>query len=158
MDVLFWAKVDKSGECWLWTGSRFKNGYGKLTRQGKSLYAHRHSYVLEYGTPKAPMVLHHCDARLCVRPEHLFVGTAADNSADMVAKGRCKPGAKFTNQAGESNYQAKLKAIDVLAASELRKLGWTYKQLGHHFSVSTSAIHRALTHSYANYFIASKPT
>lgn len=96
----FWDKVDKSGDCWVWTASRSRRGYGYFTivrareaerigaRRGSNL-AHRVAYSLARG-PVAPtaVVMHRCDNPPCVRPEHLALGTQADNLRDMIAKGR----------------------------------------------------------------------
>jgi hypothetical protein len=88
----FWAKVDKSGECWVWTGSRNWAGYGYLGAvrgHGRQLAAHRVSWELANGSiPEGLHVLHHCDNPPCVRPEHLFVGTRSDNLSDAGRKGR----------------------------------------------------------------------
>ncbi len=87
----FWAKVDKTGECWLWTGRRDKDGYGRFRPNGKSCDrgAHRVSFVLHGGTiPDGAFVCHSCDNPPCVNPAHLWLGTAQDNSDDMVSKGR----------------------------------------------------------------------
>ena len=85
----FWAKVDKSGPCWIWTAGRFATGYGCFRLQGKSLKAHRVAYELEVGPiPLGLNVLHRCDVPLCVNPAHLWVGTARENNADMLEKGR----------------------------------------------------------------------
>lgn len=92
----FWAKVDKSGDCWVWTASVFRErlGYGKFqtgSNRGESrvAYAHRVSWELHFGPiPNGLFVCHHCDNPPCVRPDHLFLGTAADNVRDMDRKGR----------------------------------------------------------------------
>lgn len=91
MDALsrFWSRVDASGECWVWTGARAKNGYGHIQFRAK-VSAHRFSWELHSSAqvPDGLLVLHRCDNRLCVRPDHLFLGTAQDNSIDMYEKGR----------------------------------------------------------------------
>lgn len=82
----FWSHVNKDGDCWLWTGSLNNHGYGTF---GSGELSHRISWVFAYGTiPVGLFVLHHCDNPLCIRPEHLFLGTQSDNVRDMLAKGR----------------------------------------------------------------------
>lgn len=85
----FWDSVQKSDGCWLWTGERDANGYG-LTSKGKYAdRAHRLSYILSHGEITDGLwVLHRCDNPPCVRPDHLWLGTAKDNTADMIKKGR----------------------------------------------------------------------
>jgi hypothetical protein len=91
-ETRFWTHVDRSGDCWLWTGSRSHNGYGQFTiRVGKVVRAHRWIREQIHGPiPPGLQVLHHCDIRHCVRDEHTYVGTPADNSRDMMARGRGK--------------------------------------------------------------------
>lgn len=85
----FWDKVDKSGDCWLWTAGITAGKYGIISISGKRHYAHRVSWELVNGpVPEGLFVLHKCDVRRCVRPDHLFIGTHDDNMADMMAKGR----------------------------------------------------------------------
>lgn len=97
----FWDKVAKSGSgCWVWTASG-KNGYGCL--DGK--YAHRLSYQWHKGEiPEGMQVMHSCDNRLCVNPDHLSLGTNKDNSNDMMAKGRHRT----TPKSGESAHNSRL--------------------------------------------------
>lgn len=95
LDVRFWARVQKSREdkCWLWQGSVNKDGYGRLQvgpRGANRMWAaHRLAYALHNGPiPDGLWVLHHCDNPPCCNPAHLFLGTLADNHADMDSKGR----------------------------------------------------------------------
>lgn len=88
----FWNKVNitDAERCWGWTGAKQSNGYGNLRRNKKWLLAHRYSFSLKHGEiNNRLMVLHKCDNRLCVNPNHLFLGTAKDNTVDMMNKGRC---------------------------------------------------------------------
>jgi len=84
----FWSKVDDSGDCWEWTANS-RNHYGRYWVDGKSVYSHRHSYEIAFGPiPSGHHVCHSCDNSLCVRPDHLFLGTPSDNIEDKVAKDR----------------------------------------------------------------------
>lgn len=88
----FWSHVDQSGECWVWTGGRNSKGYGRCWSDGTNRQAHRVSWELTNGPiPDGLIICHRCDNPPCVRPDHLFPGTKADNSQDAVSKGRLTP-------------------------------------------------------------------
>ena len=87
----FEGKIFKEPEtgCWLWTGSMFQNGYGEATRGfiGKRIRAHRLAWILYRGTiPDGVQVLHKCDVKHCVNPDHLYLGTSFDNAKDAVER------------------------------------------------------------------------
>lgn len=144
----FWARVAKSPGCWLWTGEMWEAsrdasgiGYGRLKVEGKSVRAHRLSYEIHRGPiPAGMMVCHRCDVRNCVNPEHLFLGTSADNVSDMVVKGR--------GIRGERQHLSKLTADAVTEIRRLRATGLTYSELGAIFSIrpeNASFIARRIT-------------
>jgi hypothetical protein len=83
----FWAKVNKTDGCWLWTAALSRDGYGMFDR----CRAHRVAWSIANGEiPGGLYVLHICDNRRCVRPDHLYTGTARQNSADAVSRRRLK--------------------------------------------------------------------
>lgn len=84
----FWAFVEKTSACWVWKGPQDKDGYGVFTVGYKTLRAHRFSLELKNLKTPVHQVLHKCDNPSCVRPDHLFEGTAADNMRDKLLKGR----------------------------------------------------------------------
>ena len=96
----FFNKIDMSGDCWIWTGAKC-NGYGIIRLGNKQVKAHRIAYKLEYGelpeynvdNPKL-LIRHKCDNTLCVKPDHLEIGTPKQNSQDMVSRGRSLAGNK----------------------------------------------------------------
>ena len=87
----FWSHVRKTPDCWYWEGTKAQHGYGHATSP-RPMPAHRAAWELTHGPiPPGILVCHKCDVRMCVRPDHLFLGTYQDNMADAKAKGRLKP-------------------------------------------------------------------
>lgn len=85
----FYKYLEKKDSCWEWINHINKTGYGAIIFENKKIGAHRASWLIHYGEiPKELYVLHRCDNRKCVNPEHLFLGTAKDNMRDMIEKGR----------------------------------------------------------------------
>lgn len=135
----FWAMVDKRGpdDCWEWTGYRSHVGYGTIFYQGKTRKAHRVSYELHYEPlPDDKFVCHHCDNPGCVNPAHLFVGTPADNSADMTSKGRAA--------AGSEHGMSKLQESDIPVIRRLAAEGLTFAEIGKRYGVTFQTIRCAV--------------
>lgn len=139
----FWVKVNKTDSCWLWTGSKYQNGYGTIRRDGKVCSAHRTSYDLHHPLTKPIaeiefVVCHRCDTPACVNPNHLFLGTRSDNMKDMVEKERnCKvmppspfKGKKAEKVFGENHGSAILTEEKVKEIRNKYATGnYTYKKL-----------------------------
>ena len=177
--IRFWTKVDcrNADECWLWKAATNGQGYGafsigsRILHTKRAVLAHRQAWELTYGPiPDGLCVLHHCDTPRCCNPSHLWLGSIAENNADMVAKGRdrkaCgeasgikkkpwafnvargeehwtrkKPWLIEHYSRGEAHPQSKLKNSDVL---EIRRLynagGQTHRSLARKFSVDPALI------------------
>ncbi len=131
----FWSKVDIKNidKCWEWQGARQSHNYGSVTRgNGTSALAHRVAYTLTFGEiPVGLCVLHKCDNRKCVNPNHLFLGTIQDNNRDKCAKNR--------QSKGENSGRSKLKVEDVLNIRRLHSSeGYSIARLAKQFNISSS--------------------
>lgn len=137
----FWAKVDSSSEdgCWNWTASVAGKGYGQIKLPGtrRQAYAHRLSYEFHNGPiPQGLMVLHRCDNPRCVRPDHLFLGTGADNLGDMAAKGR--------HLYGERNSKHRLTERQVHTIFDLSGAGLSQAKIAKEVGIGQPQVGRIL--------------
>lgn len=132
----FWSQVKKTDKCWPWVvrGGRPSKRYGSIHIDGTQVLVHRLSWQLHYGAiPKGVYVLHRCDNPPCVRPSHLFLGTAVTNAKDAVRKGRFRrvsprgqdvPASKLTN--AQASEIIKLRRDAVLSTRQIaEKFGVT---------------------------------
>lgn len=144
-----WQNVRKSDGCWEWI-SRVRNshGYGRMYAYGRYQLAHRVSWQLHFGAiPEGLCVLHHCDNRLCVRPDHLFLGTVADNNQDMREKDRQARGVKHGSAThpecvpkGDRHYRTRLSDTQVKQVRELYATGTRQCDIARRFGVSSQLI------------------
>lgn len=121
-----------SRKCWIWNFRKNEDGYGELFVDGKKQKAHRISYQLFKGDiPKGLFVLHKCDNPSCINPDHLFLGTNADNMNDMKLKGRA------SRLVGSLNGRAKLTDKSV---QDIRQDNRRIIDIANDYSVSFSLI------------------
>lgn len=124
--------VMRSGDCILWTGNTFfSSGRPRVNVGQKGCLAHRVMYVLHKGPIGDKLVCHSCDNILCINPKHLWLGTPAQNSADMIAKGRNH------DQNGSKNGSSKLTEAEVL---QIRSSSKSRKELASDFGVCVGTI------------------
>ena len=104
----FWTKVNKSSPdgCWEWQGGRARHGYGKFSLTHRiTITAHRYSYELSRGPiPDGLCVCHRCDNPPCCNPDHLFLGTVAENNADRDKKGHVARGERSPHRLHPESY------------------------------------------------------
>lgn len=138
----FWEKVSVNGEtgCWDWIAFKDKRGYGRLSAGSESRLAHRISYQLHRGSiPDKLFVCHHCDTPGCVNPDHLFLGTDADNVADMISKGR-QASKDQTTHRGIDHGGSKLTELEIIAIRT--SIGSSQRSLAKQYGVGQSQIQR----------------
>lgn len=126
--------------CWLWMGEWMPTGYGRHHPKTGRTGAHRFSYQAHRGQiPKGMFVCHKCDVPACVNPDHLFIGTQADNMADKARKGRTP------DRHGEKHPLCKLKDEDIRKIYLLRKDGLKQKEIAAIFDIDQSYVSQILS-------------
>ena len=112
-----YSMVEPTSGCRLWWGGTVRKGYGRLGVANRHWLAHRAAWFVANGPiPEGMLICHRCDVRACISPDHLFLGTHADNTADMMAKGRKRVAASMLPPPtlGEPVVLAPAKGRDVL--------------------------------------------
>ena len=147
-EAKFWSRINKDGptmphmesSCWQWMAGKFRKGYGSFKINGKARRSHCVAWMLTNGAmPGNLHVLHRCDNPACCRPDHLFLGTNADNVRDRENKGR---GHTFS---GEAHKMAKLTAAQVVEIRALYAAGGIKQcELAKRFSVTQTNISNIL--------------
>lgn len=138
-----WARVQRGGadDCWPWTGSVDRDGYGKM-KVGALRRAHRIAFYAATGTdPTGYFICHTCDNPPCCNPAHLYRGTALDNNRDIHRRGR------WCDRKGARHPLAKLSEADVLAIRRLRAEGVLVRSIAQQFGVASSTISLVVSRS-----------
>jgi len=132
-----WEKVDIRGknDCWLWTGYTKSHGYGWVKHNGSGYLAHRVAWSSRSGRmpdfSHGEIICHACDTPLCCNPNHLWVGTHADNTRDMMNKGRNKKLWALTDE-------------QVKEVRRRKRLGFKTGTIAREFGVSPTTILKSL--------------
>ena len=142
-------QIDANG-CWIWIADKSKQGYGRLTIQSnnikKNVRAHRVSYEVYNGPiPLGMLVCHSCDVPSCINPQHLWLGTAKDNTADRVAKGRSGSTGAPRGPRGPREHsvgRGTLTQEDVNIIRKKYSEGSSYKDLALAYNTSAKYIYR----------------
>jgi hypothetical protein len=146
----YYSYLDEGHGCWLWKLGRIGNGYGQFYFRGEPFLTHRLAYAVFNGDFDDDLcILHKCDVKHCLNPDHLFLGTHADNVADKVAKGRQGKGEKMARvgrnngafgRTGEKNPMAKLRENQVLEILTQKEAGLSQCQIAKNYGMSQPAI------------------
>lgn len=172
-EATFWSRVNKDGPtqphmetpCWVWGGTLQRHGYGIFGSKPR-IRAHRYAFALTKGDPGDSLVLHECDFRQCVRPDHLKIGSHASNMADRTARCRSATGQRNGTHThpdrratgdraglrvhperaakGDRNGASKLTSANVLDIHRMARAGQTRRSIAETFAVSPSHVGRIL--------------
>lgn len=140
-EVRFLKLVEKTARCWLWRGGKSsENGYGRVQIKGGRELTHRLSYAIYKGDlVEGVFVCHTCDNRLCVNPDHLFLGSHLENVADCIIKGR--------NTRGDKHGARKLSEDAVREMRRLYALGnYTQQQLAVRYGIDRPYATKIINH------------
>lgn len=133
-----WSNVEKTDGCWLWRGATNNRGYGVVRWNGSARLAHRVAWLVANGAEPDGLVCHRCDTPLCVRPDHLFVGTQTDNMRDAAAKGRAGGWSRERRE-----RTGKISVLDAyLIGLALKLLPVTHVAVAKAWGVSTTPVRR----------------
>lgn len=134
--AIFWSRVQQGDGCWEWTGKKTPKGYGCLSVRGGTTRANRFAWEITNGKiPDGLVVCHKCDNPGCVRPDHLWIGTHADNIRDRDAKGRQRVG---------RNPHTKIEDADLPAVAEMLHGGMTRRQIAAKLGISYNTLKSAV--------------
>lgn len=139
IESMFLDKIEPepNSGCWIWIGSRGRQGYGHFWWGGKCLKAHRASYMLHVGEiPPGLDIMHRCDNPSCVNPEHLRAATTRENVQDMWAKGRGRPARRAANGNARLTEFGRQYVVDMLL------LGFPTSKIADKCGIATSTVRR----------------
>lgn len=131
--------VRKTDYCWIWTGSKYSSGYGRLNI-GRGVQVRAHRFMFEQMNGEIPYemcVLHKCDVRECVNPDHLFLGTKKDNMQDCIKKGRHR----YATRKGVESPNSKINSEQVVLIRKDYAAGFIYqKDLAKKYGISQQTV------------------
>lgn len=134
-EIESYVEYDTNGGCWLWSLAPTRHGYAQVKREGKTHRVNRLSFLAFKGSiPDGMQVCHSCDVRLCVNPDHLWLGGASENRLDCVSKGR------GNIPKGSDNGRSKLLLDQVREIRRLCSEGFTQAEVSRMFSIDASTV------------------